>query len=133
MPYQIISAAAAVVANLVRLIIDQSPWSEADQATAVPMITPKLVEGLAYAGATDAEIADRFLLDESVISNEYRQVLRVARAVRRMQLRGAQFDLAKKGNGPMLTWLGRNELGQSLNPTIPGQPMPSILEEEHAE
>jgi hypothetical protein len=92
------------------------------------MMTPKLVEQLAYAGGTDAEIADRFLVDESVIANEFQLVLRKARAVRHIQIRGLQFDVAKKGNAPILTWLGRNELGQSLNPTSPGQPMP--LEEE---
>jgi hypothetical protein len=129
MPYQIITAAAAVVANLVRLLMDQPIWSEADQASTVPMITPKQVEKLAYAGATDAEIADRFLLDESVVANDYRPVLRVARAVRRMQIRGAQFNVATKGNASMLTWLGRNELGQSLNPASPGERMPSIEEE----
>jgi len=129
MPYQIISAAAAIIANIIRLIVSESPWAEADQSSTVPMMTPKLVEQLAYAGGTDAEIADRFLVDESVVATEFRLVLKKARAVRRLQIRGMQFDVAKKGNAPMLTWLGRNELGQSLNPTSPGERMPSIEEE----
>ena len=68
-------------------------------------------------------------MDESVIATEFRLVLKKARAVRHMQIRGLQFDVAKKGNAPMLTWLGRNELGQSLNPASPGERIPQVEEE----
>jgi hypothetical protein len=127
-PLAIFTAAAAAVAVLLRPLmgdvetIDIDP----DAASTVPRITPILVERLAYAGGTDAEIADRFLMDETSLREQYPDVLRAARAVRQMNLRGLQFDLARKLNGPMLIWLGRNELNQSLAPTKLGEAEPDF-------
>jgi hypothetical protein len=129
----LLAAAAAAVAGFIRAAIgyDQMHWIDpADQATAIPPISEKLVEQYAYAGATDREIADRFLIDPADLQRDYPNVLRVARALRSMSIRGLQYDLAKKLNGPMLTWLGRNELNQSLNPTAPGVAPPGFGVEE---
>ena len=131
-PPAIYTAAATAVTALVGsvvadalAVIDVDP----DAASAVPLITARLVEKLALAGGTDREIADRFDVDIALIQEKYCRLLRTCRAVRSIALRGFQFDLAKKGNGPMLIWLGRNELGQSLNPTAPEEPLPEIDED----
>jgi hypothetical protein len=126
--FSIVTASAAVVAGLIRLAINSENAGEAegDRGSPVPRITAKLVEQLAYAGATDAEIADRFLVDEATMRQRYRDTLRVARALRRIALRSLQFDLARKLNVGILTWLGRNELGQTLNPTASDDSMPQV-------
>jgi hypothetical protein len=102
------------------------PASDSESATPIPPMTARRVEAYAYAGGTDTEIAERFGVDESTIRHEFADVLRVARARRRLALRGLQYELAKKLNGPVLMWLGRNELGQSNNPIQPGEPEPEI-------
>jgi len=99
------------------------------EATAIPELTAALVESFAYAGCTDREIADRFLVDESVIRRDFGPVLTATRALRKFTVRRAQFDAARDGNATMLTWLGRNELGQSLSPQQPLEPEP-VLEEK---
>ena len=94
------------------------------------------VQGYAYAGCTDREIADRFGLTEADVRATYAEVLTKSRAGRAFALRKAQTDLAAgppgggkaAGNGTMLTWLGRNELGQSLSPTARGEPEPNFDE-----
>jgi hypothetical protein len=93
-----------------------------------PVITPEGVYNYAYLGATDSDIADRFLVDEQWLRDRYPRELRSARGLRRFKLRRLQFDLACKLNGPILTWLGRNELGQSLAPTTPGMAEPVLPE-----
>lgn len=95
-----------------------------------PPLSAKLVEQYAYAGGSDGEIAARFLIDESSLRRRFADVLRAARAVRHLQLRKHQFDLAREGNTAMLTWLGRNELGQSLNPMQPGAAEPELEAKE---
>jgi hypothetical protein len=128
------TAAAAAIAGFIRMAIGDEPlnWvNPADQASAIPPITDRLVEQYAYAGATDQEIADRFLIDPADLRRDYPNILRVARAVRGIVIRGYQFDLARKLNGPMLTWLGRNELGQALTPALPGHPDPVVPPDEH--
>jgi hypothetical protein len=133
MPFQIIAAAAAVLSGLIRQLMgaanpphDPPP----EDPLAVPPMTAALVAKLAYAGGTDAEIADRFLVDQAKLTSEFRDALRVSRVLRRLTLRSRQFDMARKSNASLLIWLGRNELGQSLSPTSPGEPMPGIEEEK---
>jgi hypothetical protein len=111
----IITAAAAAIAALIRLSLgdDGFHWVDPDAASVPPPITPKLIERYAQAGVPDQVIADRFLVDVSLIQTEYADVLRSARAMRDIALRGCQLELARKLNGPMLVWLGKNELGQS--------------------
>jgi hypothetical protein len=128
-PLAIITAAAAVVAAIIRSVIgDPPPATDPDAASPVPPITARQVENFAVAGGTDAEIADRFLKDPEFVAREYADVLRVARAQRKLHLRVAQFALAKKLNSPMLIWLGRNVLWQSNQPTEEGEAMPEVLE-----
>jgi hypothetical protein len=128
--YSLTVAAATVVASLIRLAIsgESTVENEQDRASPVPRITSRAVEQMAYAGATDTDIADRFLIDEATLRRRYRDTLRVARAIRRMTIRSLQFDLAKKMNASILTWLGRNELGQALNPNVADEPMPEVWE-----
>ncbi len=127
-PFQVYSAAATVVSTLVRQAVEAHYWSPEERASVLPPITPRLVEQIAFVGAIDTEIADRFLIDEAEVRAQFRDILRRTRAVRRINIRSLQFEVAKKLNGPMLIWIGRNELGQSLNPTDALVPEPEIQE-----
>jgi hypothetical protein len=110
----------------------ETPAIDNSAASAVPPppLSAKLVEQYAYAGGSDGEIAARFLIDEGSLRRRFPDVLRAARAVRHLTLRKQQFDLAREGNATMLTWLGRNELGQSLNPSQRGEAEPELGEKE---
>ncbi len=128
-PLAIFTAAAAAVTAIIQSIVGNTePKFNPDAATEIPPITPRQVEKLAMIGGTDAEIADRFLKDESEIRRDYRDVLRSTRAVHKLSIRQFQFEAAKKLNATALTWLGRNGLGQSNNPTATGEPEPRVLE-----
>lgn len=118
------------VTNLARPDLDETTdlADTADIPGAVPALCAKLVEKYALGGGTDREIAERFLVDEKQLRDRYGEVLRVARALRQLTLRSHQFSVACKGNPSMLTWLGRNELGQSLNPNQPGEAEPEMEE-----
>jgi hypothetical protein len=128
--FAIITAAAAVVAALIRLALgtDDPDFEASDDATPIPPMTARLVERYAYAGATDRDIAERFMIEETQLREQYNKVLIPARAVRRMTLHGLQLDLAKKLNGPILTWLGKNELGQANKPEDPDDTMPGTTD-----
>ncbi len=119
-------AAVAAMWNAVSRKDDDPP--AAVEATIIPPMTPALVQKYAYFGGTDTEIADCFLVDESLLRSQFADMLRSARGYRRIILRGYQFESAKKTNASILTWLGRNELGQSLNPTMPGEAEPVFVE-----
>jgi hypothetical protein len=128
-PLAIFTAAAAAAWALVRSVVGEAqPHIDPDAATPPPRLTPNLVEKLANAGATNAEIADRCLVEESFVAREFADVLRATRAHRRMMLRGLQTDAARKLNASMLTWLGKNELGQSTSPEPADEPMPAVYE-----
>jgi hypothetical protein len=109
------------------------PPDDPDEGHPLPPLTAKQVEVFAYCGCTDREIADLFMISESYLLDRFGVNLITIRARRKYDLRKAQFDLAKTGDGghaQMLTWLGRNELGQSLNPTTPDDdPMPVLPEQ----
>jgi hypothetical protein len=107
------------------------PPDDPDQGHPIPPLTAKQVEVFAYCGCTDREIADLFMISELHLLDRFGLNLMTIRARRKYDLRKAQFDLAKTGDGghaQMLTWLGRNELGQSLNPQQPLEGEP-VLEE----
>lgn len=128
-PLAIFTAAAAALAAIIQSIVgDSEPKVDPDAAAEIPQITPRLVERFAMIGGTDAEIADRFLKDESEIRREYRDVLRSGRAAHHLAIRHFQFEAAKKLNATALTWLGRNCLGQSNSPTNPGEAEPRVIE-----
>ena len=98
-----------------------------DEGHALPPLTAKQVEVFAYCGCTDHEIADLFMISEPYLLDRFGMNLLTIRARRRYDLRKAQFDMAKTGDGghaQMLIWLGRNELGQSLNPKVVEDDMP---------
>ena len=104
----------------------------ADILSAEP--TSSSVYAMAYAGCPDREIAARYQLGEAEVRQRFGPELSVGRAMRAFALRRGQTDLAigppgggkPAGHGSTLQWLGRNELGQSLSPTEPGQPDPSF-------
>ncbi len=92
-----------------------------------PRPTSATVESYAYVGCTDTEIADRFGLSAEEVRRLYAGVLAVGRGKRTFVLRRAQTDLAvEKMNGSMLIWLGRNDLGQTLEPAAVGVPEPVL-------
>ena len=130
--YSIIAAAAASIAGLIKLAVgdDGFIWVDPDAASEIPRITAKLVEQLAYAGGSENEIADRFGVDVQTLRREYGHVIRVGHALHKLTLRGCQFDVARKLNSPMLIFLGKNSLGQSNNPSAPGQPMPETTDDQ---
>jgi hypothetical protein len=92
----------------------------------IPRLTPEAVALYAFNGCTDQDIADRFIVDPQQIRHDHTNLLRSVRALRRFNVRKAQTDLALGKNNPMLTWIGRNELGQSLNPAARGRPEPEV-------
>jgi hypothetical protein len=99
---------------------------DSDEDTPIPKLTAKAVVDAAYAGCTDHDIARRHLVTEEHIRERYAADLEIARGNRAYVLRKAQFVTALKGNGPLLTWLGRNELGQSLSPQQPLEAEPVL-------
>ena len=103
------------------------PAVAVDDGPVQTLPTQSMVHAYAYVGCTDREIADRFGLAEAAVRESFGAVLSMARAQRSFALRRSQTDLAvTKANGPMLTWLGRNELGQSLSPAARGEPEPEV-------
>jgi hypothetical protein len=106
----------------------ESASEDPDGSSPVPRITARLVEKFAFIGGTDTEIADRFMVEEQFLRRRFGGVLRRARAMGKLNIRGLQNDLAKK-NPAMAMWLGRNVLGQSNNPGKPDDPMPEIYED----
>lgn len=64
-------------------------------------------------GITDKTL-DRWC--EATYQQHFSVVFREKRAGGKASLRRAQFETAKKGNAPLLIWLGKNWLGQSDNP-----------------
>ena len=97
-----------------------------DDPSEVPEPTAHRVEHYSILGGTEAEIADRFDVDPAALRADFERVLKVSRAMHKLSVRKAQYELALKGNGPMLIWLGRNVLGQSLNPQTPGEAEPDF-------
>ncbi len=106
-----------------------------DDPTAAARPTPSAIQAYAYHGCTDREIADRFGLAEADVRGQFAAVLSTARGQRAFALRRAQTELATgttagggkaAGNATLLTWLGRNELGQALSPAARGEPEPEV-------
>ena len=108
------------------------PPSPDDLTPARP--TPAAVQAYAYYGCTDPEIADRFGLAEADVRGQFAAALSVGRGQRAFALRRAQTELAigpagggkPAGHATLLTWLGRNELGQSLTAAAKGEPEPDV-------
>jgi hypothetical protein len=131
--WSIVTLAAAAAAGLFRrraAAVDGTEGAAArptiDELLSTPA-TPSIVYSYAFSGCTDREIADRFRMGESDVRATFSVELTVSRAARAYALRRAQTELATgKANGPMLTWLGRNDLGQALNPAARGEPEPEV-------
>lgn len=79
-------------------------------------IDAKAVEGMAFVGATNREIAEFFACSPDVIERRFACVLRKKRSRMRTRLRRAQLRLAMDGNVTMLIWLGKQYLGQADHP-----------------
>lgn len=72
----------------------------------------QLIERLARIGCTDREIALICGCGEATIQRRGREALDRGRANLRKSLRRKQLELARKGNVPMLIWLGKQYLDQ---------------------
>jgi hypothetical protein len=129
--FAIISAAATALAALIRMSTgnDGMHWIDPDAASEIPPMTPKLVERIAQTGATDQEIADRFLVDVGVIQRDFADVLRSSRALHNIAIRGCQLELARKLNGPILVWIGRNSLRQTNSIQASDEKMPETTDD----
>ena len=99
-----------------------------NDASEIPDPTADRVEQYGILGGTESEIADRFDVEATTLRADFERVLKVSRALHKLSVRRAQYDLAMKGNGPMLIWLGRNVLGQSSDPQTPGIAEPTFEE-----
>jgi hypothetical protein len=104
------------------------PQEDSDDDTPIPNLTAKAIVDAAYVGCTDHDIARRHQVTEEHIRERYAIDLEIARGNRAYALRKAQFVTALKGNASLLTWLGRNELGQSLSPQQPLEAEPALGE-----
>jgi hypothetical protein len=90
-------------------------------------IDPVKVQDLASIGATDAEIADYFGRSVGVIRRKFIKRLKVGRARRQISIRQAQNKSALvDNNATLLTWLGKNELGQTQKPVHKYRPEPRL-------
>lgn len=76
-------------------------------------IDPNVVRRLAAMGSDDDEIAEAFALKPEQIRNLFGDQLRQGRAQGKTALRRKQWQVAMKGNVPMLLHLGKNVLGQN--------------------
>ena len=72
----------------------------------------KVVEGMAFAGATNCEIADFCGVVEGTIRKRCGPLLVKSRAALKTRLRRAQITAALGGNPALLIWLGKQMLGQ---------------------
>lgn len=90
-------------------------------------LDPAEVERMATAGASNVMIADALGVDETTIRRGFPEIVKKARALRRIALLELQWESAKKGNPALLIWLGKNELGQSDTPEVVDE-KPAIAE-----
>ena len=75
-------------------------------------IDAKQVELLAGCGCTVEEIAAKLDCTRETIYARFSDSLKKGRAVGKSSLRGKQFEMAMRGNVPMLIWLGKQMLNQ---------------------
>ena len=75
-------------------------------------IDERIVFAMAKVGGTLSEIAAHFGCSETVIGKRFGELIRQAKASRRIRLRQKQYQVALEGNPTMLIWLGKQELGQ---------------------
>jgi hypothetical protein len=74
------------------------------------------VERMANAGAPNTMIADALGVDEATIRSRFPEIVKKARAQRRLKLLEMQWKCAESGNVAMLIFLGKNELSQRDKP-----------------
>jgi hypothetical protein len=102
---------AATLAGVVVDQVVQAKRVEDDE------LNSETVEKLATFGCSACDMADRFLVSEEFIRTRFPDELRRGWARHRIGIRQAQWLYAiKKGGALLLTWLGRNSLGQSHVP-----------------
>lgn len=92
-------------------------------------VDEKLVERLAAIGCTDREIATLLEVSENLLRRRCRAALDRGRTRLKKSLRRKQIELARKGNVPMLIWLGKQYLGQSDRQTIQQAQRVEVVEE----
>ena len=128
------TVAAAMWANVAPTFVTAvrvpPPPEPGDEGADPPEPTWQIVSGWASAGCSDREIADRFDVPVADVRRRFARVLRIARARRAFTIRKAQTDhvLGEKPNATLMIWLGRNELGQSVNGGGAGEDEPDLGE-----
>jgi hypothetical protein len=75
-------------------------------------VDERIVRAMAMVGGTYDEIGEFFGCSGTVIRKRFGDIVRGARAGRKLRLRQAQYQTALAGNVTMQIWLGKNELGQ---------------------
>jgi hypothetical protein len=75
-------------------------------------IDPRQVELLASAFCTNEEIAAKLGCSSDTLTRRYAESLQKGRDNAKASLRVKQWEVARKGNVPMLIWLGKQYLGQ---------------------
>lgn len=81
----------------------------------------RLIDSILQYGASLVDCSDICEMSEDSVQNKIKAKYGVTfseyrdrkKSKMRMKLRQKQFDLALKGNVPLLIWLGKQELGQS--------------------
>lgn len=76
-------------------------------------IDERIVYAMALVGGTYPEIAAHFGCSETVIGKRFGELIRQAKASRKIRLRQKQYQKALEGDTGMLIWLGKQELGQT--------------------
>jgi hypothetical protein len=90
-------------------------------------LNSETIEKYATYGCTEQEMADRFLVSEEFIRTRFPDELRRGWARHRISIRKAQWSYAiAKGGAALLTWLGRNSLGQTQLPEKPTLAEPEL-------
>ncbi len=77
-----------------------------------PEQAEQVIDGAAFAGSPDREIAALFGCSQATLKTHFQPILVKARARRRISIRTWQMNAAKKGVPALLIWLGKNELDQ---------------------
>ena len=77
------------------------------------VVDVKVVEAMAFVGATNQEIGDILGMSERSVRRQFAEILTKSHSQRRVKLREMQWKAAQNGNTAMLIWLGKQHLGQS--------------------
>jgi hypothetical protein len=92
----------------------------------MPEISAEIVQKYARLGLKTSEIAALLESTAEDLRARFSPQLTLGNAEYKRDLRAWQYALAQSKNGPMLIWLGKNELAQTDRPVQPGLPEPEV-------